>query len=67
MLAGFLFKTSSLTYSQAFLILGVVILVCSPLALALRFSEQDELAAKREIEARLSGRLSVSTATAFGD
>ena len=66
-LAGFLFKTSSLTYSQAFLILGVVILVCSPLALALRFSEQDELAAKREIEARLSGRLSVSTATAFGD
>jgi MFS transporter, NNP family, nitrate/nitrite transporter len=66
-LAGFLFKTSSLTYSQAFLILGVVITVCSPLAFALRFSENDELAAKREIEARLSGKLSTSTAAAFGD
>ena len=66
-LAGFLFKTSSLTYPQAFLILGVIIMVCSPLAFAFRFSEKDELAAKREIEARLSGRMSVSTAAAFGD
>ena len=65
--AGFLFKTSSLTYPQAFLILGVAIVVCSPLAFGLRFSENDELTAKQEIEARLSGRLSASTVAAFGD
>jgi NNP family nitrate/nitrite transporter-like MFS transporter len=53
-LAGFLFKTSSLTYSDAFLILGVAILLCSPLAFALRFAEHDEQAAKSEIAARLS-------------
>ena len=66
-LAGFLFKTSSLTYSQAFMILGVVILACSPLAFALRFAENDELAAKQEIEARLSGRFSNAAAGALGD
>jgi NNP family nitrate/nitrite transporter-like MFS transporter len=42
-LAGFLFKTSSLTYSDAFLILGVAILLCAPLAFALRFSAADEI------------------------
>ena len=51
-LAGFLFKTSSLTYSDAFMILGVAITLCAPLAFGLRFSEADENAAKREIEAR---------------
>lgn len=66
-LAGFLFKTSSLTYPQAFLILGVAIAVASPLAFGLRFSENDELTAKQEIEARLSRRLSTSTSAAFGD
>jgi NNP family nitrate/nitrite transporter-like MFS transporter len=66
-LAGFLFKTSSLTYPDAFLILGVLITVCSPLAFALRFSEVDELATKREIEARLAERVSASPAAAFGD
>jgi MFS transporter, NNP family, nitrate/nitrite transporter len=62
-LAGFLFKTSSLTYADAFLILGVAIAACAPFAFALRFSTGDELAAKQEIEARLSGRL----AAAVGD
>jgi NNP family nitrate/nitrite transporter-like MFS transporter len=66
-LAGFLFKTSSLTYPDAFLILGVLITVCAPLAFALRFSEVDELATKREIEARLAERVSASPAAAFGD
>jgi MFS transporter, NNP family, nitrate/nitrite transporter len=42
-LAGFLFKTSSLTYSDAFLILGVAITLCAPLALGLRFSAADEI------------------------
>lgn len=65
-LAGFLFKTSSLTYSQAFMILGVVILGFSPLAFALRFAERDEIAAKQEMEARLSGMLT-TTAEAAGD
>jgi len=31
-LAGFLFKTTTLTYSQAFLILGIVILLSAPAA-----------------------------------
>ncbi len=66
-LAGFLFKTSNLSYSQAFMILGVAILACSPFAFALRFAEHDEVAAKREIEARLSGRLTSATAGGLGD
>jgi NNP family nitrate/nitrite transporter-like MFS transporter len=66
-LAGFLFKTSSLTYSQGFLILGVAIAACAPFAFALRFSTGDELAAKREIEARLSGTLSAAASAAIGD
>ena len=41
-LAGFLFKTASLTYSQAFLILGIVILLSAPAAFFLRFQEQPE-------------------------
>lgn len=57
-LAGFLFKTSSLTYPEAFLILGVIITACSPLALALRFTERDELATKREMEERLARSMS---------
>jgi MFS transporter, NNP family, nitrate/nitrite transporter len=64
-LAGFLFKTPSLTYPQAFLILGMAIAVCSPLALALRFSENDEHSAKTEMEARLAGKLSPATAGAL--
>ena len=55
-LAGFLFKTASLTYSQAFMILGIVIFACAPIAYFLRFTESDENAAKQEMEARLSAR-----------
>jgi NNP family nitrate/nitrite transporter-like MFS transporter len=39
-LAGFLFKTPSLTYPQALLIIGVAILVCAGLAFAVRFPEE---------------------------
>jgi len=60
-LAGFLFKTSSLTYSQAFMILGVAIVACAPLAFALRFAEHDEIATRQEIDARLSGMLTTAT------
>jgi NNP family nitrate/nitrite transporter-like MFS transporter len=48
-LAGFLFKSASLTYSQAFLILGVVILLSAPAAFFLRFEEQP--ATRRELPA----------------
>lgn len=52
-LAGFLFKMPNVTYPQAFMILGVLILLCSGCAFVVRFSQKDELAAKEEIEARL--------------
>jgi NNP family nitrate/nitrite transporter-like MFS transporter len=66
-LAGFLFKTPALTYSQAFLILGCLITVSSALSLAISFSHQDELAAKQEIEARLAGQFTFAAAPATGD
>ena len=62
-LAGFLFKTASWTYPQAFMILGVLILLCSVCAFAVRFSETDEVAARQEMAARL--RASRSTTAAF--
>ena len=66
-LAGFLFKTPSLTYPQALSILGVAISACSAMAFFVRFSEHDEVAAKQEMEARLSGRLTQASAPAMGD
>ena len=66
-LAGFLFKTSSLTYPQALLILGGVILLSSVAAFAVRFSEGDELAAKQEMAARLTGSLTPLGAVAGGN
>jgi NNP family nitrate/nitrite transporter-like MFS transporter len=64
-LAGFLFKTPSLTYPQAFTILGFCIAACSVLAFVVRFSDQEERASKLEIEARMAGQL--ATAGAAGD
>jgi NNP family nitrate/nitrite transporter-like MFS transporter len=66
-LAGFLFKTASLTYPQAFLILGALILLISVSAFAVQFSETDELAAKQEMAARLGGVFTHISATAGGD
>jgi NNP family nitrate/nitrite transporter-like MFS transporter len=63
-LAGFLFKTSSMTYSQAFLILGMVIALCSMFVFMVRFSETEEVAAKREIAARLGNMLTPVGASA---
>lgn len=65
-LAGFLFKTSSLTYPQAFLILGCIIVASSGLALAVRFSPTDEVASKQEIAARQPGRKTSAKAVAVG-
>ena len=60
--AGFLFKTR-LSYPQVFLILGMLIAVFSLLAFAIRFSEQDECSARREIEERLADTLAPAAAT----
>jgi NNP family nitrate/nitrite transporter-like MFS transporter len=51
-MAGFLFKTSSLTWPQALLIVGAIVTVSSTLALLVRFSEKDEKSAEQEMESR---------------
>jgi NNP family nitrate/nitrite transporter-like MFS transporter len=50
--AGFLFKTSSITWPQALLVLGVLVLASSSLAFVVRFSERDEASARAEMEIR---------------
>ena len=50
--AGFLFKTESLTWPQALLILGGVVTACSLLSFAVRFSEADEAAVAADMKAR---------------
>jgi NNP family nitrate/nitrite transporter-like MFS transporter len=64
-LAGYLFKTESITWPQALLILGVLIVGCSSLVFLVRFSAQDESSAREEVAARLS-RL-VASAAGAGD
>ena len=65
-LAGFLFKTASLTWPQALLILGVLVTLSSTLAALVRFSEADERLARQEIESRLAGQAIPATAAAGG-
>jgi NNP family nitrate/nitrite transporter-like MFS transporter len=62
MLAGFLFKTSSITWPQAFLILGVLVAVSSSLAFLVRFSVKDEQSARKDMEARLAPEFALATA-----
>jgi NNP family nitrate/nitrite transporter-like MFS transporter len=52
--AGFLFKTKSLTWPQALLILGVLVFASASLAILLRFSVHDEALARDEMRARLN-------------
>jgi NNP family nitrate/nitrite transporter-like MFS transporter len=52
--AGFLFKTSSITWPQALFVLGVLVLLSSTLAFVVRFSERDEATAREEMQARLA-------------
>jgi NNP family nitrate/nitrite transporter-like MFS transporter len=63
-LAGFLFKTASLTWPQALLMLGITVACVSFLTLLVRFSESDERSAREEMEARLAGRMVTATAMA---
>jgi NNP family nitrate/nitrite transporter-like MFS transporter len=55
-LAGFLFKTSSITWPQALLILGAVITGIASLTALVRFSSADEQSAREEIASRLAGQ-----------
>lgn len=52
-LAGFLFKMESLSYPQALLIMGVVVVIVSLTALLVKFSTEAEKEAKIEMEAIL--------------
>lgn len=56
-LAGFLFKTARLSWPQALLILGALVMCCSWLVFFVRFSELDERALREETQARLAGSL----------
>jgi NNP family nitrate/nitrite transporter-like MFS transporter len=55
-LAGFLFKSASLSWPQALLILGMTVVAVSSLTFVVRFSESDEKSARAEMEARLAGQ-----------
>lgn len=67
-LAAFLFKTDSITWPQAVLILGVIVVSVSSLTLVVRFSESDERWAREEMEARLaSGFVPATAVAASGD
>jgi NNP family nitrate/nitrite transporter-like MFS transporter len=63
-LAGFLFK-GNMQWNQALLVLGGIVTVISVLTVAVRFTEEEEHSAKREIAARLGTPMPV--AAAMGD
>jgi MFS transporter, NNP family, nitrate/nitrite transporter len=65
-LAGFLFKTASVAWPQALLILGVAVAFISSLTVLVRFSEADERSAREEMELRLAGQ-GMAPAMAVGD
>ena len=52
--AGFLFRMEDMPWPTALLILGIVVSACSVLALVVRFSEADERAVRREMDARVA-------------
>jgi NNP family nitrate/nitrite transporter-like MFS transporter len=61
-LAGFLFKTSAVTWPQALLILGLLVTISAPLALLVRFSEVEERSAREEMETRPAVPLAAAAA-----
>ncbi len=54
--AGFLFRTESIDYPQALLILGCIVACCSFASMLVRFSPADETAAAEEFEAAMIKR-----------
>lgn len=65
-LAGFVFKSASITWPQALLILGMLVVLISGSVTILRFSEVDEKAALEEIKAGMIAQLATAT-TAAGE
>ncbi|MCC9077462.1 MFS transporter [Litorilinea aerophila] len=63
-LAGFLFKIESLPWPQALLILGMVVSLVSMAALLVRFSPEEERAAREEMERRLASQAALAAAGA---
>ncbi len=51
--AGFLFRSESITTSQALFLLGIAVACCSSLAFFVRFSQRDEDVAREEMNASL--------------
>lgn len=66
-LAGFLFKSETLTWPQALLILGLIVAGCSSLAVLVRFSEHDERQARDDLHARLATDSLVPAGAVAGD
>jgi MFS transporter, NNP family, nitrate/nitrite transporter len=60
-LAGFLFKSGSLTWPQALLILGLLVGASAALALFVRFSQHDEHTAREEMRVRMRPLLEQTT------
>ncbi len=65
-LASFLFK-GSMPWTQALLVLGGCVIAVSLLTTVVRFSEDEEKSAEREIAARLAGQFAAVPAGANGD
>ena len=65
-LAGFLFRASSLTWPQALLILGALVTVSSLLVTVVRFREADDRSAHEDSHSRLAG-LVVAAGAPVGD
>ena len=53
-LAGILFRQPNISWDNAYLILGIAVIVCSFSAFAVRFSQHEEKAVKDEVEERLA-------------
>ena len=61
---GFLFRAESLTYADALLIVGIVVIVASSLVLTVRFSPETERAEKRAIDLALADRAGLAPSAA---
>lgn len=55
--AGFLLKTKGLAYADAILYLGIFVAAAAPLALLVRFSQQDESATREEVRNAVAVRV----------
>lgn len=55
--AGFLFRTESITWPTALLIVGAIVFLSSFLTLAIKFSKEEEAAVNKELQSALKERL----------